>query len=303
MQNAEEVRMKQTRQMQLQIRQYYKDLHKDVLRQIQQSGDKMTRTQLTLLKRDIEQKIKKIDEQIRLGIIDSMETTAREVVQDTREFLIACGFSEDLVNNAFSYVPQNVIQNIITGQIYQEGWSLSEAIWGHTQNFNDVLSKIVANGLAQGKSAYEVAKDLEKYVNPSLSKPSREIEFINPNTGRKDIFYFGDVDYNAQRLARTLISHAYQQSFMHVNEYDPFVKEYIWHSAGIHGRTCQLCLDRDGEHFPKDALPLDHPNGLCTFEAYIPYSMTQIADKVADWYNSPTGTYPDIDLYVEKFFI
>ena len=36
--------------------------------------------------------------------------------------------------------------------------------------------------------------------------------------------------------------------------------------------------------FPKDKLPLDHPNGMCTFEPVMLYDDEEIAELVADWY-------------------
>lgn len=40
---------------------------------------------------------------------------------------------------------------------------------------------------------------------------------------------------------------------------------------------------------------------MCTFEAVIPDSMSTISDKIGKWYQSPSGTYPDIDNYVLDF--
>lgn len=110
-------------------------------------------------------------------------------------------------------------------------------------------------------------------------------------------------------MARTLISHAYQQSFENVNRNDPFVVGYRWLTSNFHGRVCEICRARAETDqfglgvgvFPKDQLPLDHPNGMCTFEAVIPDSMTDIARKIGQWYQAPTGTYPDIDRYALDF--
>ena len=121
--------------------------------------------------------------------------------------------------------------------------------------------------------------------------------------------YFGKIDYNALRLARTMISHAYQQSFENVNRNDPFVVGYRWLTSNFHGRVCEICRERSETDqfglgvgvFPKDQLPLDHPNGMCTFEAVISDSMTDIARKIGQWYQAPIGTYPDIDKYVLDF--
>ena len=260
------------------------------------------RTQnLVLLKRNINSRLKQLSSDIKNGIVSDMKTASIAVVEDCRTFLKQMGFKDSEIHNAFNYVPSQIIENIYTGNVYQNGWTFSKAIWRMEEQTRGKINELVAKGTAQGKSAYEVAKDIEKFVDPKAKKQSRRITWTDPRTGKKDSFYFGHVDYNAQRLARTLIGHAYQQSFRRVNEKDPFVTAYIWHSAGIHGRTCEICLERDGKLFKKDELPDDHPNGMCTYEAYIPDSMTDIADKIADWYDAPYGTYPDIDRYAEDF--
>lgn len=314
--NAEQVRLSQTALSQKRIKKFYDDLAKEVAREIKRRGNKdVTQAQLLLLQRDIKTRVEEISEDIRLGIVDSMKTTANAVVEDTRTFLQKCGFKTEDTLTAFKYVPDNVVQNIVNGLIYQDGWSLSQAIWGHTQNFNEKLINIVGRGAASGKSAYEIAKDLEAYVNPSQAKPSRVIKSWRyavqadvdagkaSHVGQKirDNFYFGKVDYNAQRLARTMISHAYQQSFEAVNRNDPFVVGYRWLTSGFHGRVCPMCQDREGKVFPKDELPLDHPNGMCTFEAVIEKSMSEIATQIGQWYQAPVGTYPDIDKYAQEF--
>ena len=88
---------------------------------------------------------------------------------------------------------------------------------------------------------------------------------------------------------------------MRVNENDPFVVGYRWITSNFHGRVCEICRNREGRIFKKDELPLDHPNGMCTFEAVIPDSMESIADKIGMWYQAPIGTYPEIDAYALDF--
>lgn len=300
--NAEQVRTSITTNEAKNIRMAYEQLYQEVTKKVANLGNGALQKQnLMLLQRDLKTRIQTLNEQIKSGVVDDMRITSQAVVEDTRTFLKQCGFKDSEIHNAFQYVPDQIVRNVLTGNVYGDGWTLSNAIWKYTQHTQGILNNIIGKGVAQGKSAFEVAKDIEKYVNPGMRKQSRKIDFINPRTGRKDTFYFGNVDYNAQRLARTLISHAYQQSFINVNRNDPFVQDYIWHSAGIHGRTCDVCMERDGKHFKKDELPIDHPNGMCTYEAYIPDSMSSIADKIADWYEAPIGMYPDIDRYAMDF--
>lgn len=310
--HAEEVRTSTTAQMQKNILRMYEELYKKVSARVASMKKGNAQKQnLILLQRDIKSWIRQLNDEIQQGVVGDMRIVSNAVVEDTREFLKQCGFRETDIHDAFSYVPEQIIRNIINGNVYQEGWTLSSAIWGYNKQAQDALNKIISIGTAQGKSAYEIAKDMEQYVNPGARKPSRIISSWRYENGERvqDKFRFGKVDYNAQRLARTLISHAYQQSFQHVNKNDPFVTGYRWLTSNFHGRVCPICTERATSDnygmgagvFPKDELPLDHPNGMCTFEAVISDSMSEIARRIGEWYKAPIGTFPEIDRYAQDF--
>ncbi len=234
------------------------------------------------------------------GIITSnMYTIADSVVASNVNWLKEFGFSEDGLNAAFSYIPNDVVQRLITGQIYQGGWNLSQRIWSDNQQTQRDVYQVMAKGLAEQKSVYEIAKDLESYVRPSARLPwNPVIAMRNTKTGQIEYkrIYKKQVDYNAQRLARTLAQHSYQQSFIATTQKNPFITSYRWHSNG--SRVCELCIARDGKVFKKDELPMDHPNGMCTME---PVIVNDMVDQLADWFNSPDGTYPEIDAFAGNF--
>lgn len=311
--NAEQVRQTTTMLQQKEIKRLYEQLYQDVTRKVGQLGNNNLQKQnLILLQRDIKNRIAQLNSDIQNGIIRDMRIVSNEVVEDTRTFLKQCGFRDEDIHNAFSYVPDQIIRNITSGNVYQDGWTLSGAIWGYNKRTQEDLSKIISIGTAQGKSAVEIARELEQYVDPSARKSAKTIQswrYDKVGNKIKDSVYFGKIDYNALRLARTMISHAYQQSFENVNRNDPFVVGYRWLTSNFHGRVCEICRERSETDqfglgvgvFPKDQLPLDHPNGMCTFEAVIPDSMTDIARKIGQWYQAPIGTYPDIDKYALDF--
>lgn len=311
--NAEQVRQTTTMSQQKEIKRLYEQLYQDVTRKVGQLGNNNLQKQnLILLQRDIKNRIAQLNSDIQNGIIRDMRIVSNEVVEDTRTFLKQCGFRDEDIHNAFSYVPDQIIRNITSGNVYQDGWTLSGAIWGYNKRTQEDLNKIISIGTTQGKSAVEIARELEQYVDPSARKSAKTIQswrYDKVGNKTKDSVYFGKIDYNALRLARTLISHAYQQSFENVNRNDPFVVGYRWLISNFHGRVCEICRARAETDqfglgvgvFPKDQLPLDHPNGMCTFEAVIPDSMTDIARKIGQWYQAPTGTYPDIDKYALDF--
>ena len=217
-------------------------------------------------------------------------TVADAVIADNVKWLADFGFSVDGLNAAFSYVPDEIVRNLVTGQIYESGWSLSSRIWGDNEQTLKDIYQVMAKGLAENKPIYEIAKDLESYVRPSAKLPWN----LRMADGKK--IYKKQVDYNAQRLARTLVQHGYQQSFIAATQKNPFITEYIWRSNG--SRTCDLCMDRDGMVFQKGNLPMDHPNGMCTME---PVVADDMVDQLADWFNSPDGTYPEIDEFASNF--
>ena len=229
----------------------------------------------------------------------NMYTIADAVVADNIKWLESFGFSKDGLNAAFNYVPDEVVRNLITGQIYDSGWSLSARIWGDNEQTMKDAYQIMAKGLAENKPVYEIAKDLEQYVRPSARKSWNPVLAMkNTKTGQIEYkrIYKKQVDYNAQRLARTLAQHSYQQSFVATTQKNPFITDYIWHSNG--SRPCELCMSRDGVHFKKNELPMDHPNGMCTMEPAVAEDMV---DQLADWFNSPDGTYPEIDEFAGNF--
>lgn len=212
------------------------------------------------------------------------------VVKDNVDWLKSFGFSVDGLNVAFSFVPNETVQRLVTGQIYEGGWNLSSRIWGDNEQTLKDIYQVMAKGLAENKPIYDIAKDLEKYVRPSANLPWN----LRMEDGKK--IYKKQVDYNAQRLARTLVQHGYQQSFIATTQKNPFITQYRWIANG--SRVCELCQARDGQLYDKDKLPMDHPNGMCVME---PVVVDDITDRLADWFNSPDGTYPEIDAFAAKF--
>lgn len=255
--------------------------------------------QMKELQKQLKETSHQVSNEIYKGIKSSIYTVSDAVVKDNVEWLKQFGFSESGLNAAFSSVPDQIVRMLVTGQIYEGGWNLSSRIWSDNEQTMRTAYQIVAKGMAENRPIYEIAKELEKYVQPGAAKAwNPYILMKNTKTGeweRKKI-YKRQVDYNAQRLARTLVQHGYQQSFIAVTEKNPFVLKYQWLSNG--SRVCPLCQDRDGQIFEKGDLPMDHPNGQCTM---LPVIDDQMIDKLADWFNSPDGTYPEIDEFSKGF--
>ena len=286
---AERVRVRITNSQQRQIRKLYKEVSKEISKKAKKapktSSDAIRKQYLKQLQKQIDKELEKISLELNSTIRHNMESAAEAVVKDNLSFLNSVGLS---IEGAFSFVPDDIVRAVSTGQIYAGNWSLSRAIWKNVKKTQKDIQDIIAQGIAQNKGAYDIAKDLEKYVDPSARK-GWDWSKVYPGTSRK-------VDYNAQRLARTMVSHAYQQSFVRTTQKNPFVTKYKWVSSGG-SRMCDICSARDGVEYAKTDLPLDHPNGMCTFVAVIEDDMVDIADRIADW--ALGGSDPELDEFAK----
>lgn len=263
------------------------------------SSSFLSERQAKELQKSLTEQSKQVSNEVYKGIKQSIYTVSDAVVKDNVEWLKSLGFSSEDLNAAFSSIPDDIVRMLVTGQIYEGGWNLSSRIWCSNERTLKNCYEIVAKGAAENRPIYDIAKELEKYVSPQTAKSWNPIlRMKNTKTGQWEYkrIYRGKVDYNAQRLARTLIQHGYQQSFIAVTENNPFVLKYQWLANG--SRVCPICQDRDGRIYDKGDLPMDHPNGMCTM---LPVIDGNIVDKLADWYNSPDGTYPEIDEFAKNF--
>lgn len=282
--NAEKRRVAVTKRNKSRIRALYRSVARDIQHEIDTTNavnvsDRMRVGYLRALRRKIDSALQNVDQNLETLVKDGMMHTASGTVKDARAFLGAVGLN---ISGAFSRVPQDIVARVASGQVYQSNWTLSHAIWGNSRKIQSDIERIIAQGIAQNKSAYEISKDLERYVNPERAKPW-DWGKVYPGTNRV-------VDYNAQRLSRTLVTHAYQQSLIEVNRNNPYLLGFKWVSSNS-SRTCEICEERDGKIYSIDEVPLDHPNGLCTQIAVFKQSLDDIAkdlaDKAAEPLNNP----------------
>lgn len=275
------------------IQRIYKQSAQDIEKELRKlkmlnPSDSLKKVYLENLLKDINKSSDSFNRLIQSTIIGAGEQSGIIAVDAGNKLMKLAGLE---IKGAYSYIPHQQVLNIASGKLYGDNWTLSQSIWKNGLRTKSDIQNVVAKGLTENKPIKDIADDLMKYVDPTDRKPW-DWSKVYPGTATK-------VDYNAQRLARTMIQHSFQSSLVQSQRYNPFCKGVIWHSVGLHGRTCELCMERDGNVFPVKDLPLDHPNGLCYFEPALD-SMNDIADRLGDWVNG--GSDPALDTYVAKAF-
>lgn len=292
--NAEKLRNRLTKEQEQEIANTYKQVADKVKKKLKSIPDNGTATsalkkqQLQQLKKLLDSEYKSMRDKIGKQIEQKAKETTQGPINAAKEFAKKLGFVK--LEGSYASVPNDVISSIVTGQVYDGDWSLSSALWKDVQHKQKDINKVIADGVSMNKSAFDIAKDLEEYVDPKAKK-SWDWKKVYPGVSSK-------IDYSAQRLARTMPAHAYQQSLEATVKNNPFIDGYIWHS-GTGKRTCEICRERDGKFFAKGKLPMDHPNGRCTFITK-GQSMIDISDRLADWVNGKSDK--GIDRYMEDLY-
>lgn len=137
------------------------------------------------------------------------------------------------------------------------------------------VRNIIAIDLEIGKSAYQIAKDIEQYIRPEglLTRVS-PLEWYRQRFESykvKDIKDIpkGSVSYNAFTIARSESNRTYRDAIVESTKNTPWVYGYKWNLSASHPKPdiCDVWANSDfgmgAGVYTAQSLPYDHPNGLC----------------------------------------
>ena len=241
---AEKRKGRLTQKQQREIRDMYTNIAYDLSQKIKKTNpDSLTFAWLNSYKQSLLKDIEALNKQLNVRIQANMRKAAELGVNPQLSLFddaaYKYGFARGKFDAIFATIPNDVVKHILGGKLYQDERTLTARIWSTTAQNGKDIEYIIAQGIAAQKSAYDLAKDLEVYVNPGAAK-SWEWKSVYPSCGKKT------VDYNAQRLARTAIQHSYQQAQKQSCKRNPYVEGIQW-LASYHGRTCELCKERNDQ--------------------------------------------------------
>ena len=203
-------------------------------------------------------------------IKNNTDRTINAVLDNNLKYLSSYGYLSGMDKKAFR---ERASEIVLSGKLYDNRWNLSSAIWGDNKARLQEINKILSNGIRNNDSIYKISKRLERYVNPNVASKI--------DAGRNIFGIRRKIDYNAQRLARTTVQHAYQEAFVEATINNPLIIGYEWEATSAH--PCDICEERDGVIFEKDELPLDHPNGMCVIIPVMGAPDDMIRELVDDW--------------------
>lgn len=186
---------------------------------------------------------------------------------------------------AFGRTADEAVAAVLNGGIYKgKRASLSKRIWNNEALQGGQIEQLIARAAAEGRSAVQLAKDLQAYVNPQAAMPTTWNE-IYPMP------FIYKTDYNAQRLAVTSLNHAYYQGMIMAARENPYAEYLHWELSSFHliYDVCDLYMEHDEGlglgNFALDSpdLPLPHPFCRCNYYVDSSMSLKEIGEEIGAW--------------------
>jgi hypothetical protein len=169
----------------------------------------------------------------------------------------------------------------VAKRLMYNGWSgtpLNQTIKTIREGTQKTVRNIIGNGVSEGKSAKEISKMIEQYVNPIPGEPKiQPYQEYRKAFGRPQDFTpkgvpAGSVQFNSMRIARTETAHIYRQATTDFYDGRDWVKGFKWVLSNRHKGT-DICDEYAAQTYETgDDIPTSHPHCLCDVQ---PLIMTQ----------------------------
>ena len=283
------------------IRKLYNEWAREVkaeakrLKSLGTSSSLMKERELARLYYELRNASKQLTADIERTVRNGASDVGDAVVRTNKRWLKSLGMNTSGFEYRFSNEKKSAVNRILTGQIYKGFNGLSQRVWKIGQGHEKDIYNIIAKGVALDEDILDIAKNIERYVNPNKRLPwTTNITDKNGNIVR---FPVGNkkIDYNAIRLVRTTLQHTYQEVLIEMTKNNPFVEGYLWIAAGNH--PCPICLDRDGTIYQVSNIPYDHPNGMCEIEPVV--DREKAMNDIKGFYENPIY-YPKLQRFTDK---
>lgn len=249
----------------------YEEAAKDISERLSKAkAGSLNQRYLTELQKSVKQYTKELRQELSKAIGEGLKASSEIASNVQLSYFESMDLEEDLLSTfkkMFTQLPIKVVDTMVNGNYYKDGLTLNQRIWNITKRNGKDIDRIINVNIAQGRSAGELAKQLDEYINPNkiLNQRTR-IPGINKS-----------ISYNSARLARTSMTHANTESYIQGSYMNPFCTGLKWNLSSSHySRQIaklgpDICDDYAGKIFKPDEYPVAHPNCLC-------YSTQEVED-------------------------
>ena len=248
-------------------------------------------------------------EQMKLaeGLTANFQSTLEEIVE-----LGANTSKHVLIDNAKGVLKQADIEtffvkvnadavNYYLMETKSRGLSLSEALWGISEETNKAVMGIIRDSVVMGSDAFQTGRLLKNYILNGGSVQHALVRKLKDG-GIKKYYVPKDVKYEALRLVRTETSKAFAGGVYKGGQANPFYLGINWVLSASHD-VIDVCDDYAAQgFFPAGEEPdVPHPQCMCS---QVPvYSSPEEASKdLREWQSDPSS-HPDIENWYRDAYL
>ena len=163
-----------------------------------------------------------------------------------------------------SGVNQRVVTSVIN-RVWQDGYTFSNRVWRVGRRYRDDLRNVLSGGLAQGRDALQIARDMQVYVADGRERLMQRWDTLERGTREFARRIPKNVDYRAIRLVRTELYASLRDASVQHGQINPAATglwDWIRQSSVDWG--CECPGFAQGSPYTLDALPsTPHANCLC----------------------------------------
>lgn len=252
-----------------QIIEIYSKQALKLIDEILEMPESRTRTHKIDTARIINEYTKELYEQLNDNILKNIWESSyiqRKVILNFVDNVAPNRVIQEGLKRSITNISDNTVRTFIAGGYYEDGKTLSKRLWQYTKQNGEDIDTIIKMNISGGANVRTLASELEKYVNPK-----NRVVSTNFKAGLNSY----KISYNAQRLARTSITHAATETQIQNSKANPFSLGLKWNLSASHGSRMHGHQDECDRYatadsyglgrgiFPADKYPLEHPNGLC----------------------------------------
>lgn len=190
----------------------------------------------------------------------------------------------------------------------KNGMKLSDRVWQTSDNARENMRSIILDGVARGRDAVKVARELEQYVKQGAATMAGDYPGMMARIGKR---VPKDISYEALRLARTEMSMAFMEGTYAAGRTTPAYKGVRWLLSSSHPMPdeCDSLASADlyglgaGGYPAGDEPPLPHPQCLCVASP-LAENTQEFVERLKKWRDDPSSE-PDLekwhtDVYMER---
>ena len=290
----------------LKVKKLYEEESKKLISKLNNANEMNSQyinSYLEYVNKELKSLSKQIEKLTKQGIADTSQLMT-EVNADVFSYIVKkynLDIEPDILESL--YKPNsNVINKIISGNLYKDNKSLSERIWGYNKDNLNKIQSILVDGMVNKRPLQDITNTLSTYTGGGNTK-------VKAITSA-----YGQMNANSLRLVRTSLNHAFIETMKDECRYNPFVEGYKWELSAQH-YTRQIkrfgpdiCDDYANSNeygmgvgiFPKNADRFSHPNCMCIILPYTTQSLEEVASEISMWVKgSPNKA---IDRWVQKSY-